>query len=650
MKPGMNQNLFYVCMASATLLHSVSAHAEIAFEEVTESAGMVNNNSQSYGASWGDLNSDGLPDLWVLGHRESETRRIYLNKGNGQFEDVFDTYFDFVQADRHGAAWADFDNDGDQDLLQMGGGGSGGLFPASPNELFVNTSLGLVEESVFYGLDYPDGRGRTPLWFDWNGDGLLDVFLANTNRTDKQFPSAIFTQQFGTFVEDNAVTGISNTKSNEFAQMIRLTRRSYPALLIHGNNFPDRVYLTDTLPFRDVTARLGLPSISKTVDVAIADFNGDRLQDIFVARAVTSSDVSQPDEATISGRLVVDGDEKAISFSAVGNVSFRIGPAASVANTDIYIGGNGWNPADQEFVLNSDDSNVAGLIPHSSGSDFGLYIGFDTVTNLWQVVVSKDRWLNFNFSIVAHDGQISELATDGFVSTGDVASHRLFLQTSRGFRDATPAPADQLELPSNCSSVAAADMDNDMDIDLYLVCGGPLRVGQTTPVVNLPNVIYENLGNGEFQVLTNAGVAAGSLSGGAGDSVALADFDEDGFIDMFVTNGSGKGSAEKRGPDQLFRNLGNSAHWIEIDLVGVVSNRDGIGARVTVRAQKKNQVRDQNGGMHRYSQDYKRLHFGLGNARRIRKILIEWPSGIVQTLENVAVDQILEVVEPVVGR
>ena len=180
-----------------------------------------------------------------------------------------------------------------------------------------------------------------------------------------------------------------------------------------------------------------------------------------------------------------------------------------------------------------------------------------------------------------------------------------------------------------------ADLDNDLDMDIYMAC--------TSLVRNVPNLLFENLGGALFQVVAAAGGAEGTLEGRA-DSVVAADYDRDGYVDLFVTNGDG-GNPFNDGPNQLFRNLGGANHWIEIDLVGTQSNRDGVGARIEVEAGGLIQVREQNGGIHRWAQNHQRLHVGLGSNPVADRIVVHWPSGIEQTLIAVPADQVLTVVE-----
>jgi hypothetical protein len=132
--------------------------------------------------------------------------------------------------------------------------------------------------------------------------------------------------------------------------------------------------------------------------------------------------------------------------------------------------------------------------------------------------------------------------------------------------------------------------------------------------------------------------------------VVVADYDRDGFLDLFVTNGNGAPPFFEDGPHQLFRNHGSGSHWIEIDLEGTVSNRDGIGAEIVLEAGGISQLRVQGGGIHRRSQNHQRIHFGLGKNRRVDRLTVRWPSGITQRLENVDADQVLLIREALAPR
>ncbi|MBE9044396.1 CRTAC1 family protein [Pleurocapsales cyanobacterium LEGE 10410] len=186
-------------------------------------------------------------------------------------------------------------------------------------------------------------------------------------------------------------------------------------------------------------------------------------------------------------------------------------------------------------------------------------------------------------------------------------------------------------------SSVAGDFDNDMDVDLYVVTSNAAG--------NELNVLYENQGDGTFQAVENLGDAWGSNLG-IGDTVTTADYNNDGFLDLLVTNGDFPLLLSQNAPYQLLENQGNDNHWLKIDLEGVASNRDGIGAKVYVSAGGITQLRQQSGGMHDRVQNDSRLHFGLAENTIVDEIRIEWPSGIVQNVEDVSVDRIFNIVEP----
>jgi hypothetical protein len=141
-------------------------------------------------------------------------------------------------------------------------------------------------------------------------------------------------------------------------------------------------------------------------------------------------------------------------------------------------------------------------------------------------------------------------------------------------------------------------------------------------------------------------VTGSAITGRAGttESVISADYDADGFVDLFVTNGLNLFPLRVGGQTQLFRNRGNANNWLELDLTGVASNRDGVGAKVLVTSGGVTQYREQNGGYHRWSQNHSRIHVGLAR-NSIADITIRWPSGATDTYRRVAANSVYRATE-----
>jgi hypothetical protein len=482
-----------------TSLAAPNCHAAIQFQEVTDSAGVAN-TTRSYGSAWADYDGDRWPDLWTGNHNYRP--RLYRNNGDGTFSNVT-ARVDYIRSDYHGSAWSDFDNDGDQDLIVLVGADLG--TSQHPNHLFVNRNGLLTEKAVEFGVDYPSGRGRGPLWFDWNGDGDLDVLLVNRRREDLAAPTALFTQHDGRFFRHDMEDLFPIYDDYLFFAQLSLSNRAVadmPVVVIHHwSKYPGRIYGFGPEGFQDVDADFNFPGIDGIVtDVAIADFDGDLINDFFIARK----------------------------------------------NNDL--------------------------------------------------------------------------------------SDKLFVQTPTGVVDVTAAAG--IDTPSRESqSVAAADFDNDMDVDIYVVRANDRE--------NYPNLIYENLGDGTFRVVPDAGGAKGTTIG-IGSDVTTADYDMDGFVDLFVTNGR----LDSEGPNQLYRNRGNANRWLEIDLEGRVSNRDGIGTQLVATAGGVSQLREQGGGIHAKAQNHARIHFGLGQNTCVQRLSLHWPSGVDQVLVSIPTNRSIHVVEP----
>ena len=631
------------------------AWSDIQFEEVSQQAG-IDRVGESWGNAWGDFDGDGYLDLWATNHRHKPS--LYRNNGDGTFTDIIDEVWDANPlADTHGVAWADFDNDGDQDLIVLSGSGGGlsGVHNNHANHFYVNENGLLIERAAEFGVDYPLLRGRTPLWLDSNRDGRLDLLLVGLRRTNNKtgalITSALFGQTVNGFENISTGTGFVLQENAALAQYADITSDGSMDIVVSYHNYPLAIYDTSGSPFKDLIGTLGIPRGYSVQDAAIADFNGDLRPDIFLARRLYQSYIGQIDSYKLELNIRGDANinEKGVSFKTEGDVSFQIysewGPRLPLVNigadghwVTAFEGGEfqGVTPnlrsATFEVTLSPNDPRVAGLKPRPENANYGIYVGYQPDTKRWTLLSQKKPAI----ILVEATQPISEVENINF-SFGDLRGQppsQLFINQGDGFQNAGAIGALNTFEDGRC--VAAGDFDNDMDIDLYVV--------RSRASANVPNRLYTNVGNGLFLTSLDTDNVSGSPNG-RGQSVTVSDYDRDGYLDLFVTNGHAEYPFSE-GPDQLFRNIGGDNNWLQIDLKGTISNRDGIGARLfATTPDGKTQLRENGGGIHWAQQDQKRIHFGLAQNEKVSELTIHWPSGIIQKLTDVPVNQILRVVE-----
>ncbi|MBM9513504.1 FG-GAP-like repeat-containing protein [Desulfogranum marinum] len=640
-----------ITLLSATL--PTLARTEISFTESTEEAGLTY-TGPTWGAQWADYDGDGWPDIFVTNH-ESKVPSLYLNKQDGTFEQLSGSIWDQVPwpyADTHGAGWADYDNDGDQDVVVS-------CTQGVANRFYINDNGILYESAREYGIAYTESRGRIPLWMDFDNDGILDVYLNSLSRGGAGY-AALFQQNTETsFFENVSLLVGFEDHDAVFSMLSDLTGDGILDIITYdgGPRFPSYVYSMTTLPFTEHRDEIFPPDSGYAADAAFADFNGDLFPDLYWVRGGGGEQVAQVTSTKLAANIVSSSCEceKGVTFKSDGKVTILFSVQLSSADHPFYIGSSGlsretfasyispddpriWGIAPRIPVyleLSSDDSRVYGIYPHEPGIDAGVYVGFDSELNQWQIVSSQslDETFSCKF-IVETDSPITEFTPLNLTMFAPPID-TLYIHNGANLEKQL-AQYSGINQHLAGRSVVAGDFDNDMDIDLYVV--------NSLKVMNTPNILLENDGTGVFTEVTNAGGAAGTTLG-AGDHVVTADYNRDGFLDLFLTNGMYPSPFDHLGPIQLFKNNGNSNHWIEIDLVGTTSNRDGIGARLLLTAGNVTQLREQSGGMHKFSQNHKRIHFGLRQNAAIERLEVQWPSGIVQVIENLSADKIIRVVE-----
>ncbi|MBK9635349.1 MAG: ASPIC/UnbV domain-containing protein [Bacteroidetes bacterium] len=232
-----------------------------------------------------------------------------------------------------------------------------------------------------------------------------------------------------------------------------------------------------------------------------------------------------------------------------------------------------------------------------------MYIGYDTIKKWWKITGSATK-------------------------LGEVP---LYITTSKPI---TNIKREGFNESKKSFSVVSGDLDNDMDIDIYL--------NASTTVQNLPNTYFQNQGNGIF-VVDATGAGAGGDDVGHGGSVS------GGFLMMDFWIYCAKMAKGKvflsLGELELFKNKTNGNHWVQMDLIGQLSNKDAVGAYIECFTNGVKQVRLLGSEIHRYSKNSSRIHFGLGANTNIDSLKIYYCIRNCSTNKNIEVDKIYKIDE-----
>ena len=241
--------------------------------------------------------------------------------------------------------------------------------------------------------------------------------------------------------------------------------------------------------------------------------------------------------------------------------------------------------------------------------------------------------------VAAYSGGIAEIAASMLDKPFDreAALPRMYVADEKHeFKN--QAESMGLVHPTHPMGANFGDLDNDGFVDFYLGTGWPEYHEL------MPNMLYHNKAGLAFQDVTNA-VRVGHLQ--KGHAVAIADFDADGDLDVFEQMG-GFVPGDKF-YDVLFQNPGSERNWLKVKLVGVKSNRPGVGARIHIRTTGEDGERSiyrtvQTGGS--FGSSPFEQHIGLDTASTITRLEIFWPlSGETQVFKNIGVNQRIQITE-----
>ncbi|HMN05725.1 MAG TPA: CRTAC1 family protein [Flavobacteriales bacterium] len=617
------------------VLAAVQGTAQVTFQNVAPQVGL-DYLGRSYGSSWGDIDGDGWMDLFMSCHQnktepffKNDSIRIYKNLGGAGFDFSIYMLDDGHQSDFHGGIFFDHDNDGDQDLLLLTGG--------TKRNVFLRNDGGthLVDRALEVGLGLNKSRGRQGTVLDVDNDGVLDLIMNHQAPFDplgvgtvlmQALPGPVYAirPDLGFAQLQSAVSCISDLDGDGRTDVVV------------ANMVGLDIYSIDESGQFAVRNQISIPNV---LDITIADFNGDLLPDIFVARGLTQvTDIRQANDSVILASCEVGPDLAPCTgeFSSDGMLEIGV-LCVDIHPIDLHIGTDGLLPqvlgslAEPYYTITLDPADVAveGWQELSSLPP-GLRCSFGKLGDAWHFMIGSTGPLKSTVIMqVRSTAPITGFSSVGTPQPGEESRDLLLLNQGEFQFQISEDPA--FDLMEYSISAIAGDLDNDMDVDLVVLATG--RTG------GRKCHLYENLGDGTFAVHENGWGLKGDVAG-ISESITVADYDNDGFLDLFVANG-GTAFFLDSAALQLYRNQANANHWTTIDLRGTQSNADGIGAVVTVFANGRHQVANRTGGVHVGCQDDRRLHFGLGDATVVDTIRVQWPSGVVDVFTGQQADAIL---------
>jgi hypothetical protein len=527
--------------------------------------------------------------------------------------------------------------------------------PQIANFMDIAETAGLTWTTVFGGVDTKkyilETTGTGVAIFDYDNDGWPDIFVVNGTMLEGLPEGAPPTNHLyhnnhdGTFTDVTAAAGLTGTGWGQGVCVGDYDNDGWEDLYVtyYGKN---RLYHNDHGVFTDQAAKAGVAGSGKAwgTGCAFVDYNRDGRLDLIVANYVNFDPATTP----------VPGDGSSCRWKGV---PVMCGPRGLKGSKNILYE----NRADGTFV----DVTSKAHIDQTNGQ-FGFSVStFDFDDDGWpDIYIADDSAPN----VLYHnnrDGTFTDVAVmagvayneDGREQAGmgaTVADYNgdatldlfktnfsddtptLYRNNGNGiFTDVTYAAGLGLHTQYLGWGTMFFDFDNDGWPDLILVNG---HVYPEVDKFHLgaeylePRLLYHNNGDGTFSDFSeNAGPGISTTSSGRG--LAVGDLWNDGQLSVVISNMNAK-------PSLLVNTLRSGNHWISLKTVGTRSNRDGIGAKISVKVGKRVLVDEVRSGSSYLSQNDLRVHFGLGSASKIDYVQVRWPSGSVDKFINLPVDAI----------
>jgi len=535
------------------------------------------------GVCVGDYDGDGWPDVYLVS--QDGPNRLFRQVQPWKFEDVTDRAgVEGGQAWGTGAAFVDVNNDGRLDLYVCN--------TESKNLLYVNQGDGAFRESgAEFGLDH-SGATTMAAFADYDRDGDLDVYLLK-NRTERAFEEV---PHLKAQMQDGQIILPPAYREHYFMFNGRLCEAGQRDLLLR-NEGGGR--------FVDVTDRAGIDDYGMGLSATWWDYNNDGWLDLYIGNDLKSPDAFYHNNG--------DGTFKDVVSQRVPHTTwFSMGADfADIDNDGLF-----------DFLI-ADMSNTTHFKQKIMMGEMGK--------SAWFLTSAVPRQYSRN-ALYLNTG------TDRFMEVAYLAG---------------------LANTDWTWSVRFADMDNDGWQDVFVTNGVAValnhsdwsvkyeelkqqgRVAEAKDLIyQLPDMpeqklAYRNTGDLRFQ---DVSALWGLNHEGVSHGAVFADLDRDGDLDLLVNN-----FREAAG---IYRNEGGRGHAALFELRGLRSNFFGIGAKLSVETAAGTLVRQLISGRGYMSADEPVVHVGLGDATNIRRLIVEWPSGAVQELADLAADRLYTLREP----